>query len=356
MPRSRVLVWGLSNNRAGTEAVISSYVRHLPNIKFDFLCYEKPTNYSDLFSPETNNRFFVIPIKIKHPFSYTKNLKHFMEEHGSEYHTLWFNVNDISNIDLLVYAQRYGIERRITHMHNSKIPNILVTKLFSKFNWRKCLQLTTDRWACSDSAGKYLYSSLEYKVIPNMVDAESRSFNLMKRNDLRRAWSLEDTWLIGTVGRLAAQKNQAYLIRLMPQIVKENPKAKLLIVGEGPLRDELSSIAIQLNVKDQVLFAGSQSDVQAYYSSFDVFALPSLYEGLSISLLEAQYNGLPCVTSEGLDAHSIISSNVKRVPLTETDEWANALLHSSREEGALIEDKASNYDLVNISTVISEMF
>ena len=99
----RVLVWGLSNNRAGTEAVIEAYVRAAdPQVYcFDFLCYDEPLNYAGLFSEDGCNRVFQIPIKIKHPFAHRKALKAFMDEHAHEYYAVWFNANDISNIDFL---------------------------------------------------------------------------------------------------------------------------------------------------------------------------------------------------------------------------------------------------------------
>lgn len=356
MSRSRILVWGLSNNRAGTEAVIYNYVRNLPEVDFDFLCYEEPLNYKDLFDSGSRNRYFVIPVKIQHPIAYMHELSKFMHEHGKEYHTLWFNVNDVSNIDLLIYAKRYGIQRRITHMHSSEMPKIFITKFFSKLNWKKCLRLTTDRWACSESAGNFLYTSLPYRVIPNMVDVRSCVYNEDKRNDVRREWSLKDSWVIGTVGRLAEEKNQSFLIRLMPEILEWEPKAKLLLVGDGPLEDDLKKIANELNVEDQIVFAGPQLDVQAYLSSFDVFAFPSLYEGFGISLLEAQYNELPCVISEGVSEEAIVSTNVQTVALSNVEGWVKSLLQCKRETDVLISEKANRYDLKNIAVVTSEMF
>lgn len=358
MLRTRVLVWGLSNNRAGTESVISNYVRHLPNTPFDFLCYEEPINYLDLFEGASQNRYFVIPIKIKHPFAYMYNLKKFMHEHGNEYHTLWFNINDMSNIDLLIYAKRYGIKRRITHIHNSKTSDVFITKLFSNLNRKKCLKLTTDRWACSKSAGNFLYHQLSFSIIPNMVNVNTRVFDRQKRSKIRQQWNLMGSLVIGTVGRLATQKNQEFLIRLMPELLKVNPNTKLFIVGDGPLYDKLVSLARNLNVKEHVIFAGSQSDIQGFLSAFDVYAFPSLYEGLSLSILEAQFNGLPCIISEGVGEESIISSNIKTISLRNPADWITELLQAERKDSAskLIPDLASMYDLKNIDKIAPNMF
>lgn len=358
MARDRVLVWGMSNNRAGTETVINSYVQHMPNIAFDFLCYEKPINYSYLFKSPYKNRYFVIPIKIQHPLVYTQKLRKFMNEHGNEYHTLWFNINDVSNIDLLVYAKRYGIQRRIAHMHSSKLPDLFVTKFFSKLNWNKCMKLATERWACSKSAGDFLYHELPYSVLPNMIDVRARNFDEKKRLHIRAKWGLMDSWIIGTVGRLAEEKNHEFLIHLMPKLLDINPSVKLLIVGEGSLEEELTRLARDLGVENQVILVGSQSDIQGFLSAFDVFAFPSLYEGLGISFLEAQFNGLPCVVSEGIPEEAIISSNVNMVNLDNPSKWVNALLQAERGDAGdfLIENRASLYDLRNVDEITAKMF
>lgn len=355
---SRILVWGLSNNRAGTEAVIYSYASYVAKnsaISFDFLCYEEPLNYSDLFSDEMDNRYFVIPVKIKHPFSYMLQLKKFMKKHKDEYSAIWCNLNDVSNIDILALAKCYGIKRRITHIHNSNIPDVLVTKVFSKLNWKRCIELTTDRWACSESAGDFLYGSLPYFVVPNLVDSKKCKFSLEKRERIRKELRIEEAFVIGTVGRLAAQKNHQFLVRLLPKVLEKNQKAVLLLVGDGPLREDLIKLSKKLKVHDHIIFAGSQEDIQSYLSAFDVYAFPSIYEGLSLSILEAQFNGLPCVISEGVGEESIISNGSKVAKLSDSEVWSRLLLESSRISVSLL-PKAEKYELSNIASIAKKMF
>lgn len=356
MAYNKVLVWGFSNNRAGTETVIYNYAKSLPNVAFDFLCYNDPLNYSNLFTPDTNNRYFVIPIKIKHPLAYTCALKKFMKEHGREYSVLWCNINDVSNIDVLKYAKKYGIKRRITHIHTSQMANVFITKVFSRLNYKKCLNLATDRWACSESAGHFLYGDLPFRVIPNAIDAKRRCFDQNKREAIRKQWNIQNEFVVGTVGRLADPKNQEFLIRLLPRLLAYNPSTVIMLVGDGLFKEKLSDLARSLNVGGRVIFAGSQTDIQAYLSSFDVFAFPSLYEGLSLSLLEAQFNGLPCIISEGVGEESVISLNTKTIALDDISGWVDSLLHGARKNDALIKEKAVLYDLANIGAIASSMF
>lgn len=353
--KKRILVWGLSNNRAGTEAVICNYVKSLPEVGFDFLCYDVPANHADLFQ-NGKNRYFVIPIKIKHPLKSQIALRKFMKENASNYSALWFNVNDISNIDLLKLAKQYDIPQRITHIHNPRFPDVFITKLFSRINWKKCLEITTDYWACSEEAGNFLFRDRAFRVIPNMVDAENRSFSLEKRKAIRKQWGIDDCFVIGTVGRLAEQKNHEFLVRLLPKLQKVEENIKIVVVGDGPLKDDLLALAESLNVTNRIILTGSQSDIQGYLSSFDVYAFPSLYEGLSLSILEAQYNELPCIVSEGIGDSSIISKNLTRIPLKNEEEWIKALLSAKRIPCSLIEDKAKLFRLDNIRNIALTLF
>lgn len=355
MGKKRVLVWGLSNNRAGTERVIRTYVQHAPNCSFDFLCYENPANHADLFEG-TDNRYFVIPVKINHPIANWIALRRFMREHAHEYSTLWFNVNEISNIDLLKLAYDYGIPKRATHMHNPSFPDVWITKLFSQLNWKTCLRLSTDYWACSKESGAFLFKGAPFQVITNFVDGDACAFDSVKREEVRARYDVsESTKLIGTVGRLAPQKNQRLLIKVLPGVLEKMPNASLMLVGEGELRDELTALASKLKVSDHVIFAGSQSDVRAYLSAFDVFAFPSVFEGLGISLLEAQFNLLPCVVSEAIPEAARISSSFKKVSLADEEGWVDALLSASRKESYL-EKQSQQYDISNIGHVVERMF
>ena len=345
MKRDRILVWGLSNNKAGTEAVIYNYASRMPEAHFDFLCYEEPLSYSKLFQ-SGNNRFFTIPIKIKSPVNYSIALRQFINKHGAEYHTLWCNLNDISNIDILKQAKKAGIPRRIAHFHNSEIPNAFITKLFTTINRQQFLQITTDYWACSSKSGLFAYGDNPFVIIPNAIDPLKVSFDEKKRTAVRARLHIEDQHIICAVGRLEAQKNHQLLIKALPGILKKRPNTTLIIVGEGQLLNSLISLAKQYKVEKKVIFCGSQTDIQAYLSASDCFAMPSLYEGLSISLLEAQFNGLPCITSDTTTSESVVSTNVIQLPLDSVKDWADELSKDSTRDNRLLES-STNYNINN---------
>lgn len=353
----RILVWGLANYRGGTEQVIYNYTSHIPSdiAVFDFLCYEKPIIYSSLFD-HTESRYHIVPIKIKHPIQNKIALERFFKKNALLYDALWFNINDMSNIDPLILAKKYGIKHRIVHMHNSNISSRLITQVFSKLNKKKCCKLATEKWACSKTAGKFLYDNQKFMIIPNLIDSEKFKFNKEKRFHIRSQFNISNDFVVGTVGRLSETKNSKYLVSLLPDLLKENPNTTVMFVGEGSIKDEIANLANELKVRNHVIFAGAQDDTQAFYSAFDVFALPSLYEGLPLVVLEAQFNGLPCIISLGSSDECIISSNVKRISCNDSRRWVSAIINSERKTNSIIEKRANKFELSSIRPIASKLF
>lgn len=354
----RILVWGLSNNRAGTERVIESYIEATDTNKacFDFLCYEFPANYSHLFTSESFNRVFVIPMKIKHPVRNWFALKRFMKKHAHEYEAVWFNANDISNIDLLIYANHYGVKRRILHSHNADMPERWITRLFTRLNTSKLDKVVTDRWACSEQAGKFMFGEKTFKIVPNTVPAEKFVFDISRRRRIRKKLGIENCFVVGTVGRLVEQKNQKYLIEILPDLRRSNSDIMMLVIGNGDLRQELNNYAKRLGVSDVFRIVDSQDDIASYLSAFDCFAFPSLYEGLPIALLEAQYNNVPCVISENIPTSAIISTNVRRISLDDKRGWCEAVIGSQRQQNSLIPSLSKDYDSRILPKIAEELF
>lgn len=355
--RDRVLVWGFSNNRAGTEHVIHSIASALPEVPFDFLCYSAPVNYSDLFGPVSNNRSFTIPIKIKHPFAYGQQLRHFMNRHAFEYNALWMNINEASNIDILKMAAKMGVPRRIVHSHSSSLPDVAITRTAHNFNRSKCVKLATDRWACSPASGEFMFGERDFTVLPNCVDSNALAYSAIDRSRIRTEWDIpEDARLIGTVGRLVDVKRPSFLIQMLASLIESGSDCYLMFVGDGPLRADLVGLATKLGVDGKVRFVGSQERVAPFLSAFDVFALPSHFEGLSVALLEAQFNGLPCVVSDAIVVESIISRDVRRIACDDSDSWIMALASASRREDSLIKELASKYDSTIQMPMIRKLF
>ena len=354
--KKRILVWGLSNNRAGTEAVIHNYAKLINAVSFDFLTFEQPDNYQDLFTKDRDNRYYVICPKTKNPLRYYADLIHFMKAHAQEYTALWFNTNHAANIDLLKLAKRFGISRRIVHSHNSQDPQERLLRLLAHHNVSQCVSLATDRWACSTQAGEYLFGSQPFRLVPNLVDANARKYDATKRRRIREKLGMDNTLVIGTVGRLSFQKNQEFLIAIAKKLRSQNIAFSIVIVGNGELHDKLTTEIRESNLSGNILLVGSQPDVQAYLSAFDIFAFPSRFEGLPLALLEAQFNGLPCVVSDAIPTDAFISHDLVQLSLANIDEWVTAVTTLHRSSQPQLTNRANLYDLHHQNSNAEKLF
>ena len=152
---------------------------------------------------------------------------------------------------------------------------------------------------------------------------------------------LTDRFVVGNVGRLAEQKNQRFLLDVFLELHKKRSDTFLLLVGEGELRDSLIAYATELGIGNDIAFVGSVPNVWDYLQAMDCFVFPSLYEGLGMSLIEAQATGLPCVASSAVPTEADITGNVKILPLTlSAQEWAEAILDFN------VEKRSSNRSLL----------
>lgn len=352
---NRVLVWGFSNNLAGTEAVVANYISAIRDTAFDVLTYEEPTNYAALF--EGDNRFFLLPRKSQNPLRYAQALRAHIREHASEYGALWCNLNSRANIDVLKLAGEYGIPRIIAHSHNSMKVGGLRTRLLDSLNRNRFNRLVTDRWACSEVAGEYMFCGEGFRVLPNAIDYDKYIYDSERGRAAREALGISAaSRVVGTVGRMSEQKNHLWLYRMFSEAKMQNSDLHLLVVGDGERRSvELGAIRdLGLSNCSTILF--SSDSVSDLLSGMDVFVLPSLWEGLPVSLLEAQANGLPCIVSDAVSPESTISDNIKYLSLDDSDAWISLMNKCQRGEFAREVGRAPEFDLSVQSGFLSECF
>lgn len=170
-----------------------------------------------------------------------------------------------------------------------------------------------------------LINSDKTSVIHNGIDL-NRFSSVSKDNGLRKEFRIaENDFVIGNISRFDEQKNQSLLVKIMPSLIERIPSVKLLLVGDGDLLVSAKSLAKKLNVIDKVIFAGARNDVDKFYPVFDVFAFPSLWEGLSLTLIESLASGCAVVSSDIPANRELISHNV------------NGLLFDLKDENSLVE-------------------
>lgn len=216
-----------------------------------------------------------------------------------------------------------------------------------KFDFR----YATDVCACSRLAGDWLYGHQipreKIQILPNAIDVDRYSFRPEIRNSLRKRLGLEDRIVIGSVGRYCYQKNQEFLIKTFAKARERNKKLFLLLIGGGELKDELKKQIAGLGLKDAAGCLNWQDNVQDYFQAMDVFCLPSLFEGLAITSIEAQAAGLKCLLSDTISKEAKVTDLVAFLPLDEqiwVEEMALSRQAGERERKDK-EIKAAGYDI-----------
>lgn len=320
-----------SMNSGGVESMVMNYYRHIDRtkIQFDFIVLEGSTHIPDQEIKSLGGRIFIVP-SYKHIFAYQKALnKLFTENHYDIVHS---HVNSLSVFPLSV-AKKAGVKVRIAHSHSTTnkkehlrnfIKNIL--RLFSK-------KYATHYFACSELAGRWLFGDKTFNkgqvtVINNAIELEKYKYNEQTRDSLRTQYVLTNQFVIGHIGRFMSQKNHTFLIDIFNEVQKRRSDARLLLIGDGPLYDEIVNKVHTLNLDDKIIFTGVKQNAYDYYNVMDVFVLPSLYEGLPVVGVEAQANGLPIVTSDTVTRDLNIAGGVDYLSLGDTASfWANHIVH-----------------------------
>ena len=337
-----VLVFRMTENPGGVESVIINYYKRLQNkkIHFDFLCNTKnKIAYEDLLI-SMQSKIYKITARSTNIFDYYKELHSFFKEHAHEYDCIWINVNNLVNIDYLIMAKKFGIKKRIIHSHNSHLMEkgirANIKKIIHFINKKRLFKYATDYWACSSDAAKWLYIDSILKnvrIIKNAIDSRKLVFNLHKREKIKQKYHLENSLVIGNVGRLQLQKNQEFCLRVIKNLQVMKPDVKMVFVGEGPDHAKLVELVNKYGLNSKVLFVGVQKDIEGWLSAFDVFLFPSLFEGLPLALLEAQANGVPVVASSDAIPQDVkINKNFKFLSLKQNIScWIKYILKVKRE-------------------------
>ncbi len=231
---------------------------------------------------------------------------------------------------ILREAKKAGMPIRISHSHNTQSEGGLATKIYKWYAGQFINLNATNLVACSNSAGKWLFSEESKKalILKNGIEQELFTFSPKIRSQIREELKLDDgIFVIGHVGRFCHQKNHSMLIDIFARFNERHRNSILILVGDGPLRNEIERKIKNLNLVGKVRLLGIRSDIYRLLQAFDTFAFPSLHEGLPVSLIEAQGSGLPCLISDQISREVDMEDGlIEFLPLNDLYAWTNKLL------------------------------
>ncbi len=249
-------------------------------------------------------------------------------------------------------AMELGMEKVIVHSHSTGIDvtneedRIAQNKEHIEYRNKFSEQYATDFLACCYKAADWLFGSSipkeKIQIMPNAIDVNKFAYNDETRNRIRKSLGIENALVIGHVGRYSYTKNQSFLIELVAKIHHEIPNIKLICIGEGENKALLQKAILEYQVEDNVILIDWVNNVNDYLQAFDIFCLPSIFEGLPISVIEAQAAGLPCLVSETVTEEVEVTPLVKRLPL-EKEIWISRIIE---EIGSCRYERAKYAELI----------
>lgn len=324
-------------NRGGVETWLMHVLRHIDRdrFRFDFLTHtEQPAAYDD--EARALGARLIPCLRPARPLAYGRNFKRILREHGP-YDVLHSHVHHFSGYTLRLAAQA-GVPLRIAHSHSDTAAHESqarpARRAYLALMERWVRQHATAGLAASGQAAAALYGpdwqrDPRYRLLYCGIDPAP--FHApADRAACRAEFGLAaDALVIGHVGSFKPVKNHAFLVEIAAEVVRREPRARFLLVGDGPLRPDIERRVQAAGLSDYVVFAGLRGDVpRLLRGALDVFLLPSLYEGLPVAGLEAQAAGLPLVLSDTITAEAdVIPELVRHLALAApAPAWAGALL------------------------------
>ena len=261
----------------------------------------------------------------------------------------------------LKIAKECGIKVRLAHSHQAFMAETIKAKLIRLLVTPITKMYATDLFACGNDAAQWMWGKKDYKsghvhIMTNAIDIKNFEFSESTRQEMRKVLGIENKFVIGNVARFSYQKNHKFLIDIFQELKSKNKDAVLLLVGGGELEKEIKSKVELFDLEDSVFFLGIRNDVPRLMSAMDAFVLPSYFEGLPVTLVEAQAAALPSYVSNAITKEVGITDYIKYISISSSpSEWAEKILEANEFE------RKDNYDLIskggyNIEKESNEMY
>ena len=338
-------------NRGGAETMLVNLYKAIDKskVQFDFVVHSAEQDAYVQEIKELGGKIYVFPkYTLKNHFAYKRHWRNFLKNH-SEYKVVHSHVRSYAIVFLRI-AKKMGL-KTIVHSHstsNGSGKKAIIKNLMQLPLRKECDYL----FACSKISGQWLFGKdvvekPNYKMIKNAIDTSKYVVENGVRDKLRKEFGAESKTVYGHVGRLSAPKNHRFLLEIFKEILKKEKNSLLLIVGQGECRQQIESYIEELDLKENVIMTGVRGDIPQVLSAMDVFLFPSLWEGLPVTVVEAQAAGLPCLVSDKVTDEVKVSETVLYLPIDKgTEIWVENALKLKGQRFDVIENiKKAGFDV-----------
>ena len=352
----KVVQIGFSNRRGGIESFAVNYNQYLNNddIQVDYINVFEEAITDDFYrSLAVRSKIYNLPNYRNKPIAFLKSFCKLNEkEHYDIFH---YNMNSAAYIFPLYAAKRAGVKTIISHAHNSASDKGPLKEIAHNMN-RYIIPLWANAFfACSEEAAKWFFGNKirkgeHFYFLNNSIETKKFEYDEIKRTTIRNSLRIGNREIVvGNIARFNAQKNHVFLLDIFYELVKIYPEAKLLLIGDGPLAEQIR-VRTENNpsLKGKVIFQGQINNANDYYSAMDVFVLPSIYEGLPYVGIEAQVNGLTCIFSDSITKELKCTENAFYLSLKEKPaKWAEEIVKAVQDKTERKTHVIREYDIEN---------
>lgn len=326
----------------GAESRIMDLYRNIDRDKVQFHFVQHTTDRC-AFEEEVEKlggKVYHVPrFNVKNYFFYKKSWKEFFKAHP-EIKVVQGHMTSTAAIYLPI-AKKAGVEITIAHARSAGVDPGLKGKI-TRFLRRNLYEKCDYRFTCSEMAGEAVFGDQNQILrkavfIPNAIDVDKFQYDEKTRNQIRYEMGIQDKFVIGHVGRFSHMKNHKYMLQILEQCIKIEkekrlPETVLMFLGDGKLKEEMMELAAAMGISSRVLFMGNKRDVYRYYQAMDFFLLPSLYEGLPGTVVEAQASGLPGIMSDSVTKEAVVTDLIQVRSIKETPGlWAKEIMKTSQK-------------------------
>ena len=352
-------------DKGGAETFVMNVYRNIDKskIQFDFLCFKDGIGYFDEEIKKLGGNIYHLKQSKKHPLRSYKLLVEFFKK----------NHFDVIHLPIMFYsgvvakaAKKAGIKKVIVHSHSAsdKNSNKLTRKIYIKI-CRKLINKYTDiKISCGNKAGEFLFGNLNnVLIINNGIDINKFSnYDINEINNLKQQFNITNELVIGSVSRIEEVKNHKFFIKLGKYIKENNLKLKIILVGDGSLRNNLIEEVKQNNLDDIVYFPGLRDDIPNFLHLFNVFVMPSFYEGFPVSIIESIASLTPCVVSSNVDRSvEIVKDMVEFIDLdSDISIWYNKIVEISNKsfDKEIVKNTLinQNFDIKSICNLLEDIY
>lgn len=321
----------------GIQAFLMNLYRNInrDEVQFDFLIFRNTKQWYEDEINELGGKIYKAPGRKKGIIKCYKYLNNFFKTHP-EYKIVHYNASSLSFILPLKIAKAYNVDKRIIHCHSSSFMGNTIHKYLHFLHKKQISKLANIYLSCSKPATEWMYGNTpifnKVIMVKNGINCDKYLYSEEIRDDYRNKLNLNNSYVVGHVGRFSKVKNHSFLIDIFCELKKLQNNAVLLLVGDGELKSEIEKLTETKGVSSSVKFLGNRNDVSKLMQAMDILVMPSFYEGFPVTIVEAEASGLPIIMSDTITNEVCVNSNITIKSLNDSSKnWAiEALKNKTR--------------------------